>query len=179
MEEPAEPSYQQAMQHKLDRLHRMGRQTTNLIFVASLLMLAAFILYFIPASGIALLVTSSGAIVCILVAIVLRLRAHLIESQALKQVDAYRVALNLPRLEKASSQADTWTDHILRWCFRLLTGLTFLLIFGELALLWQEQPSLHQQLLLLGVLVFTAAGGVVGMWVTSPSKPQKNNQEGG
>jgi hypothetical protein len=179
MEEPAEPTYQQAMQRKLGQLRQMRRQTTNLIFVASLLLIAAFILYFIPVSGVALLITSSGAFVCLLAAIVLRLRAHVIETQALKQVDAYRAVLNLPRLEKASSQADTWTDHLLRWCFRLLTGLTFLLIFGELALLWQEQPSLHQQLMLLGVMVFTAAGGVVGMWVTSPSKPQRNTKEGG
>jgi hypothetical protein len=49
------------MQRELGLLRHMSRQTTNLNFVASLLMLAAFILSFIPASGIALLVTSSGA----------------------------------------------------------------------------------------------------------------------
>jgi hypothetical protein len=75
---------------KHDRLRQMGRQTTNLIFVASLPMLAAFILYFIPASGVALLITNSGAFACMLAAIVLRLRAHVIEIQARRHTSRQR-----------------------------------------------------------------------------------------
>lgn len=177
MEEPAEPSYQQAMQRKRDWLHQANRQTTNLMFIGSLLMIAAFILYFIPASGVAYLLTSIGAFICILAAIVFGLRAHSIEANAQRQVDTYRAALNLPRPEEATSRLDEWMQSILRWSFRLLTAVTFLASFWEIAALWQEQPSTHRWLILLGVTIFITAAGVVGMWITSPSK-QKSNKDG-
>jgi hypothetical protein len=174
MDEKQDVSWRQAWQRKITLAGQIDRQVTHLLFLMSLGILAAVILYFLPTTGTALVVTSVGGTVLVLLSLAVGLRAAWIHSRAQKQVATYRKEMDLPPPpEPASSQL---VDRILRWCFRGFAMLAAFVAAGEIALLWQEQPASRGHLIVLVVTLVTAAiGFMMARLMASPTPPKPTN----
>ena len=164
MEEQREPTWNEAWHRKQQWAQQIDRKITHLAFLMCTFMVIGLVLYLLPISGTAYLLTNIGGLVCVLFSIAFGVRAVYIRSRATKQIESYSQAMDLPLPEKSTSPQ--WEDKVLRWAFRILTSLAFLVALAEIALLWQELPAIHGHLIILVVTLLTMVCGFLMLLIT-------------